>query len=200
MCDKVVSTRNRLGLGQPLPLLLNPLLNPLALVVCQVPYILQVCQVPYILHFEPFLDALISRSDVISSFCFQVGDYIPPAPMFQDLKAARVDRDRKHRPPGLKMSDTFVMLFVQVPSRCIYFHHVLPLSRLVESLPSTTPPIILGVPPGAEDERHLRHALRPGAFIGISSFPIAVYSSHVLPSFHLSFLPRGGLLSDYSMI
>mmetsp|Transcript_26548 Transcript_26548/g.63459 ORF Transcript_26548/g.63459 Transcript_26548/m.63459 type:complete len:616 (+) Transcript_26548:411-2258(+) len=51
---------------------------------------------------------------------YQVGDYIPPAPMFQDLKQARVDRDRKHRPPGLKMSDTLVMLFVQVFLMVIY--------------------------------------------------------------------------------
>ena len=48
-------------------------------------------------------------------------------------------RDRKHRPPGLKMSDTFVMLFVQVH----YWHLVLPLSRLFELRLSLSPSIIL---------------------------------------------------------
>jgi hypothetical protein len=51
---------------------------------------------------------------------YVVGDYIPPAPMFQDLKAAKVEKDRKHRPPGLKMSDTVVMLVVQVFLMIIY--------------------------------------------------------------------------------
>ena len=115
--------------------------------------------------------------------------------MFQDLKAARVDRDRKHRPPGLKMSDTFVMLFVQVH----YWHLVLPFSRLFESRPFLCLSIVLAsrgfavrlfaglkaarVDRGrkhrphfksrridfsarAGNERHLHHALRPGPLQG----------------------------------
>jgi len=46
--------------------------------------------------------------------------YIPPAPAFPDLKHAKVDRDKKHRPPGLKMSDTLIMMFAEIVLMIIY--------------------------------------------------------------------------------
>ena len=51
--------------------------------------------------------------------CIQ-GDYIPPAPLFADLKAAKVYHDRIHRPPGLKFTDTMIMLAVQAILLVIY--------------------------------------------------------------------------------
>lgn len=46
--------------------------------------------------------------------------YIPPAPAFPDLKHAKVDHDRKHRPPGLKLSDTLVMMLAEIALMIVY--------------------------------------------------------------------------------
>mmetsp|Transcript_10903 Transcript_10903/g.21915 ORF Transcript_10903/g.21915 Transcript_10903/m.21915 type:complete len:617 (+) Transcript_10903:185-2035(+) len=50
----------------------------------------------------------------------QIGEYIPPAPAFPDVKAAKVDHDRKHRPPGLKVSDTLILLVAQMLLMVVY--------------------------------------------------------------------------------
>jgi hypothetical protein len=49
-----------------------------------------------------------------------MGDYIPPAPLFADLKAAKVYHARIHRPPGLKFSDTMVLLAAQTVLLVLY--------------------------------------------------------------------------------
>eukprot|EP00285_Hemiselmis_virescens_P007624 CAMPEP_0173383260 /NCGR_PEP_ID=MMETSP1356-20130122/5816_1 /TAXON_ID=77927 ORGANISM="Hemiselmis virescens, Strain PCC157" /NCGR_SAMPLE_ID=MMETSP1356 /ASSEMBLY_ACC=CAM_ASM_000847 /LENGTH=623 /DNA_ID=CAMNT_0014338039 /DNA_START=120 /DNA_END=1991 /DNA_ORIENTATION=- len=46
--------------------------------------------------------------------------YIPPAPAFPDLKHAKVHHDRKHRPPGLKLSDTLIMMFAEIVLMIFY--------------------------------------------------------------------------------
>ncbi len=39
---------------------------------------------------------------------------------FPDLKHAKIDKDRKHRPVGLKMSDTLIMMLCEIGLMVIY--------------------------------------------------------------------------------